>query len=168
MKRLEINKSVTSPLESLLNGTRSKWLRVAPPRPASYEVFSSWGIPKKDIPHVPTGTQIAEPTDPYVIQAKNALGADSVTNAMVYGPMSCMYWHTNSDLPGIRTYYTLSLDKSVFKYKDVDTGEIKEDWDDYGWTAREFEVTETNPMWHSVWTAGRRFSFGFTRLPTSL
>tara|TARA_B110000902_G_C14159019_1_gene532505 strand:+ start:614 stop:1120 length:507 start_codon:yes stop_codon:yes gene_type:complete len=168
MKRLDISKSVTSPLESLLAGTRSQWLRVAPPRPVSYELFSSWDIPKKEIVSIPTGTQIAETTDPYVVQAKNALGADSITNAMVYGPMSCMFWHTNSDLIGIRTYYTLSLDKSVFRYKDVDTGEIKEDWDDYGWTAREFEITEANPLWHSVWTAGRRFSFGFTRQPASL
>ena len=49
MKRLDISKSVTSPLESLLAGTRSQWLRVAPPRPVSYELFSSWDIPKKEI-----------------------------------------------------------------------------------------------------------------------
>lgn len=168
MKRLEISKSVTSPLESLINGTRSKWLRAAPLQPVSYELFSSWDIPKRDLVNAPSGEQIAETTDPYLVQAKNALGSEGTTNAMVYGPMSCMFWHTNSDLIGTRTYYTLSLDKAVFKYKDTKTGEIKEDWDDYGWTAREFEVTEANPLWHSVWTAGRRFSFGFIRQPTTL
>jgi hypothetical protein len=138
-------------------------LREVPKEPVTYDRFSSWEVPESDVPNIPTGRQLVPPDHPDLVSARSALRARDVTNAMVYGPMSAMFWHTNSNRPGTRVYYTFSLGDSVFRYRDPDTMEIREDWDDRGWTTREFDVTETNPLWHSVWTSCTRLSFGFLR-----
>jgi hypothetical protein len=73
-----------------------------------------------------------------------------------------MLWHTNSDDPGTRIYYTYSNKLSIFRYIDKDTGQIVDDIDNVGWTARKFDITdESNPFWHTIWTSSLRFSFGF-------
>lgn len=161
----EINQSVTRTLSSHIAQTVKTWHRKVLPAPVTYEEFSSWTIPQGDLTQVPFAgpSMIANGADAEPVKTAAALlNAKSITNAMVYAPMSGMYWHTNSDLPGTRLYYTFSLDKSVFKYVDPDTGEIHEDWDTVGgWTARTFDVSKERPFWHCVWSAGRRFSFGF-------
>lgn len=158
-------KTVTSILSSHISKTVKSWHREVSDEPLTYEEFSKWKLPKRDLPTVPMPSQftLEDGIDAVPVQtAANLLNAKRATNAIVYNPMSGMYWHTNSDLPGTRMYYTFTLDKAVFKYIDPDTGNVYEDWDTVGgWTARSFEVTAENPLWHCVWTSGRRFSFGF-------
>ena len=141
----------------------TKWFRFTEPKPLMYKEFSSWPVPLgKDFGGIPCGMKLPNGLeDPSIVACKNLLGATAVRNAVVYSPMSGMYWHTNADCVGLRTYYTFSLDKAVFKYRDPKSGAIIEDWDDIGWTAREFQVSSEDPLWHCVWTSGRRFSFGF-------
>jgi len=165
INKLPLNKQATECLGKYVEETIKTWFRYTVKKPLSYEDFSEWGLPKDEIKKaLPCGLPLSEAMDaPPLIQARNILKADSVVNAFAYSPMSGMYWHTNSDMIGTRVYYTFTMDRAVFKYKDPDTGQIHEDWDNIGWTAREFEITEDKPFWHSVWTSGRRFSFGFIR-----
>lgn len=87
---------------------------------------------------------------------------DAYTNGIVYPPMSYMPWHTNSDVAGYRTYYSYTLKEGVFAWKCPDTGEIKVDYDDYGWTCRRFKIINKPPyLWHTIWSEGLRFAFGF-------
>lgn len=158
-------KDITFILSSHLHQNVKLWHRKVEGKPITYEEFSKWQIPKKDIPKIPYESPAIFPegTKSEVLQTvKKMLGARDVTNSMMYNPMSGMYWHTNSDSLGTRIYYTFSLDKSVFKYKDPNTGDIHESWDKPGcWTVRSFDIFKEKPLWHCVWSAGRRFSFGF-------
>jgi len=95
-----------------------------------------------------------------LIEKCNAiLKAKENTNCLVYYPNSFMHWHTNSDNPGIRTYYTYSLGYSLFRY--IDNDNIIDDVDSVGWTVRQFAVDIKKPLWHTIWSSGFRFSFGF-------
>ena len=131
-----------------------------------YETFTSWKPPVKSDKLTKGSISNAVPMtldyeEDEIVNATKLLGAERCTNAFLYPPMSAMYWHTNEDSVGYRTYYTFTLDKAVFRYRDPQTGELHEDWDDKGWTVRRFLITKDNPFWHSVWSAGRRFTFGF-------
>jgi hypothetical protein len=89
------------------------------------------------------------------------LNATTCTNAIVYGPQSIMDWHTNSNNIGYRTYYTFTNRKAVFRYVDPSTKCIVNNYDNIGWTVRRFKIDKKNLLWHSIWTEGIRFSFGF-------
>lgn len=155
---------VTAILASHIRTTVKSWHRQVMDAPTTYEMFSKWQIPSDDLEHAPSNSvfTLGEGTVAAPVKtAKELLKASLVTNACVYNPMSGMFWHTNSNSVGDRLYYTFGLDRSVFKYRDPKTGEIKESWDSCGWTARRFTIQKDAPLWHSVWTSGRRFSFGF-------
>lgn len=83
------------------------------------------------------------------------------TNAMVYNPLSFMRWHTNSDNPGRRHYFTYTEGDAIFRWKHPDTGEIFDERDFPGWTYRTFVVSGKRPLWHTIWTQKVRLSFGF-------
>ena len=86
---------------------------------------------------------------------------DSSTNNLVYNPMSCMGWHTNSNHVGLRTYYTYTQGKAIFRYID-NNGVIEDDYDELGkWNVRQFLIDDKDKLWHTVWTEKVRFSFGF-------
>tara|TARA_R110001599_G_scaffold60338_6_gene167698 strand:+ start:972 stop:1478 length:507 start_codon:yes stop_codon:yes gene_type:complete len=155
---------VTAVLSSHIRTTVKSWHRQVVAAPITYEMFSKWQIPSDDLTTAPPNSTftLGEGTDAAPVRtAKELLKASDVTNACVYNPMSGMFWHTNSNLVGKRLYYTFGLDHSVFKYKDPQTGEEHESWDAVGWTCRTFDILDGTPLWHSVWTSGRRFSFGF-------
>lgn len=158
-------KDVTLILSSQLKNNVKLWYRKVENKPLTYEEFSKWQIPKKNILKIPYESPAIFPKgtkSEFLHTVKNLLGARLITNVMMYNPMSGMYWHTNSDILGKRIYYTFSLDKSVFKYKDPNTGDIHESWDKVGcWTVRSFDISKEKPLWHCVWSSGRRFSFGF-------
>lgn len=99
---------------------------------------------------------------PRLLKVQKIIGADSLTNWSVYPPNSIMGWHTNSDDPGIRSYYTFSLNESIFRYVDKN-GNIIDDYDNKGWTVRRFEVGSENLLWHTIWSEGIRFAFGFNK-----
>lgn len=73
-----------------------------------------------------------------------------------------MGWHTNLRTPGWR-YYINFVDqpnKSFFKYRDPNTGEIITSWDQI-WNIRLFHITPAAPLWHAVYSNTNRFSFGY-------
>jgi hypothetical protein len=99
------------------------------------------------------------PKNKLISAAGHLLGADQCTNAILYPAMSIMAWHTNADMPGIRTYYTYTEGRAIFRYY-LD-GEYHEDEDNIGWTARQFIIDPKAPLWHTVWTEKPRYAFGF-------
>lgn len=91
-------------------------------------------------------------------------GFDHCSNAVAYPPMSFMPWHTNSDSVGLRTYYSYSQKESLFMWVHPETKEIHVETDNIGWTCRSFVVPSGGlKLWHSVWSEGVRFAFGFNR-----
>ena len=161
-ERLQIDKNITNELGQYIELTMKQWYNKVEKHPVTLDQFREYEIPKNDVQHVGNSAHaIGDGTKQQIARSKNILGASEVTNAIYYSPMSMMFWHTNSNAPGTRIYYSFSLDKSLFAYRDPDTGEVIEDWDDEGWTARTIDVPKEGLFWHSVWTSGRRFSFGF-------
>lgn len=168
--KIDPNSKVTDVLGRYIERTLYDWFRFVGSEPVSYETFSSWEVPlgKEDVlERGPASTlTLANYQDQDEMQtAQRILGGLYPRNACVYSPSGAMYWHTNADSPGQRTYYTFSLGDSVFKYRDPETGLLHEEWDDKGWTARTFIIPEETPFWHCVWTSARRFSFGFSSNP---
>ena len=103
--------------------------------------------------------RVAEQNNKYLYAATKILNAEECTNAIMYPPRHMMRWHTNSDLPGTRTYYIYSERPGIFAY--LKNGEVCYDEDDQGWTVRQFEVKADEPFWHAVWSDGVRYAFGF-------
>jgi hypothetical protein len=90
-----------------------------------------------------------------------ARGFESNRNAVVYNPMSFMRWHTNSNSPGLRHYFTYTTGRAIFRWRHPKTGEIFDEIDGKGWTYRTFVISPTQPVWHTIWTEKVRLSFGF-------
>lgn len=128
-----------------------------------YHDFIAAAIPTIDVPHkrVYNIDHLCKLTDDRLLSATNLLSAYTCTNAICYAPYSSMPWHTNSDLEGIRTYYIYSKKRSIFRYRNVENGLIYNDEDNSGWTARTFKINKQEPLWHSIWSEGYRFAFGF-------
>lgn len=83
------------------------------------------------------------------------------TNALVYNPMSFMRWHTNSNAPGRRHYFTFTEGEAIFRWRHPVTGKIFDEIDERGWTYRTFIISPAQPVWHTIWTEKVRLSFGF-------
>ena len=79
-----------------------------------------------------------------------------------YPKGSYMGWHTNSRAPGWRIYINFAEepDKSFFRYRDPETGEIITSWDNQ-WNLRVFRITARKPIWHCVHSDTNRFSLGY-------
>ena len=165
--KVDLDSRITEALGSYIEQTLPQWFKHVTHNPISYDVFSAKSVPQKEEDIHKGGSADAISLPEYedsqeIRYVRRLLKNADTKNALVYSPLSAMYWHTNSDSPGLRTYYSFSLGRSVFKYRDPNTGEIYEDWDNKGWTARQFNITEERPFWHCVWTSARRFSFGFS------
>lgn len=132
--------------------------------PCTKEMFLSCELPGIDNKH---GDRLGfievldKDTNSLLLESANLLGATSVTNNILYHPQSCLGWHTNSDLEGYRTYYTYTLKPGIFRYVDPKSNKILLDVDNVGWTSRTFLIQKDKSFWHSVWSDGYRFSFGF-------
>jgi hypothetical protein len=97
----------------------------------------------------------------YLLAAKTILKAEHVRNYRYSYPESYLDWHTDSDFPGTRIYYTYTEDESIFKYSTNGTIEI--DYDNVGqWTCRQFTIESDKLLWHSVWNKDLRYIFGFS------
>ena len=98
---------------------------------------------------------------------KNVIELDNlglVTNSVFYPSLSMMPWHTNSDNKGVRTYYTYTNKEALFRWRHPQTKEIITETDNVGWTKRQFIVINKDPyLWHTVWSEGVRFAFGFNK-----
>lgn len=129
----------------------------------TFEDFDMFGRPPaRDLEQVATGTQVMlDRYDASYQPLLEALGAERMTNAIVYPAGSIMGWHTNSDNPGVRRYYTWSEEGgAVFRYIDPVTGERHDSIDPPGWVCREFTVTRDPLFWHTVWTPVERWAYG--------
>jgi len=96
-------------------------------------------------------------------EIKNFICADECTNALMYPKNTIMHWHTNADLIGTRAYIIYTKEPGIFRYQNPKTKEIVDDYDNVGFTGRLFPVGKTKEdlLWHTVWSPGKRFSFGF-------
>ncbi len=87
------------------------------------------------------------------------LGGRSSGNKM-YPPGGYLQWHTNSNDPGIRVYCVFATGEgSWFRY--IKDGNAITLTDQPGWNIRAFSITKKNPLWHCVYAATDRYSFGF-------
>jgi len=130
-------------------------------RNQTIEDFRTQELPNSNIErdHTLSAPLLHSKQSKYVAAAGHLLNASTNTNAIVYPPMSVMKWHTNTNDPGIRTYYTYTEGKGIFRY--YFDGQYYEDEDDLGWTARQFSITPEVPLWHTIWTEKHRYAFGF-------
>jgi hypothetical protein len=162
--QIDINNIITSKLSSFIKAN-IQTLSTVEPSSFTKDDFDNQII-SEDISCITDTksrfTHFTRNNDYLLHEVKNILNATTITNSVIYAPNSCMLWHTNSDDPGTRIYYTYSNKLSIFRYIDKDTGQIVDDIDNVGWTARKFDITdESNPFWHTIWTSSLRFSFGF-------
>ena len=83
------------------------------------------------------------------------------TSGFFYYPKTgYMGWHTNYNTPFDRLYVTYSTGVSFFRYYDGE--KVVTDYDDCGFTIREFKIRAQKPyFWHCVGSNCDRFSFGF-------
>lgn len=87
-----------------------------------------------------------------------------ISGHFYYPPGGFMSWHTNSDKPQKHVYIVIADGDAGFKY--VENGAVVDDKDDIGITIREFDVTDTQPLfWHCVYSNCNRYSFGFRLFP---
>lgn len=85
-----------------------------------------------------------------------------VTGKFWYPENGYMGWHTNNTYPGFRFYCTHAQEanKSFFRYRDPETGEIVTSWDRVGWMGRIFKIDKDRPFWHCVYSETNRISTG--------
>jgi hypothetical protein len=165
IQKLEPNKNVIKALSSHIQKTQYQWSRV-PSGSVTRELFDAQELPTRDLTggyflDGSTHTHLAIMAPKHELNPLAELvGANENTNLIVYGANSCMGWHTNSDMPGDRIYYTFTLGKAIFRYVNQN-GQIIDDIDNSGWTVRKFPVQKDPLLWHTIWTEKIRFSFGF-------
>lgn len=94
------------------------------------------------------------------------LQAYGISGRIWYPPAGYMGWHTNDDNRGFKFYCAFAREgqKSFFRYRNPETGDIITAWDKEGWNFRLFKVTE-NLLWHCVFSETDRFSIGYTFFP---
>lgn len=161
--KVNLNKDVITLLNSIVKNHKSDPI----PKNITLGEFRAELIPTDNIVSHPANGEfevVIDRSDKRIQAAKKLLNATRTTNAILYPPLSQMKWHTNSDIVGRRIYYTYTDGLAIFRYKDIN-GDIKEDVDNIGWTARSFEVGSDHLFWHSVWTENKRFAFGFNICP---
>ena len=167
MKKINVNQEELEPLKDIIKFTAHGWQQLTAQTNNDKEKdFRSAVIPDKDTPHPHTPTvdlctDIRFSSEDRVearLLLRNwckQVGAQQLTNSMIYPPETLMKWHTNSDNPGLRRYYTFTKGDAWFAWVDGE-GNVQYDKDNMGWTVREFEA----PVWHSIYTSQLRFSFG--------
>ena len=161
MKQLEVNPEVTKALAPIITNSTDVWKNL-PDQGFSLDDVKNLPLPDED---KEKSLQLMCNMDggKHLEKAIDILGSQRSTNCIAYPPNSHMYWHTNSDREGIRTYYTFTVKAGCFIYIHPETGEMIVDEDQVGWTVRQFEIRKDKPLWHCVWADGVRFSFGFTQ-----
>ncbi len=79
-----------------------------------------------------------------------------------YPPGGYMGWHTNANVQGFRLYCSHAAvpGASFFRFQDPNSKTIVTSWDEAGWNFRCFR-TDLEPLWHCVYSATDRISFGY-------
>lgn len=81
----------------------------------------------------------------------------------MYEDFTYMGWHTNSRTPGWRLYINVveSVGKSFIRFRDPSSGDVETLVDNKIVKVRMFEITNDDPLWHSVYSDTIRYSFGY-------
>lgn len=138
-------------------------------RHITYDIWNKQNLPLADVPYITDDLfpeLVDSKKDKRILAVKQLLHADRCTNAIMYQPLSMMPWHTNSNYPGTRTYYTFSKGNSVFRY--LKDGCVVDKQECPGWNINIFDVSASEPLWHTIWTEHERYAFGFIKLKESL
>lgn len=87
----------------------------------------------------------------------------ATSGIMMYPAGGFMGWHTNSNKPGLRCYFTHSEedDTNIFRYYDVEQDKVIDSYDKKGWNFRSFMVDKDDLFWHAVICESVRTSIGF-------
>lgn len=160
LEKLKPLKEVTDILSKVIMDSKSIWVEGKTNKTFTEEEFLERPVPQKDVAGTFSGVPI-EGYESKLEECKKLLNAKQVTNRMYYPPNAMLPWHTNSNLEGVRTYYTFSMEGGIFRYKDIKTGELVSVQDDIGWNVNQFKIPKDDLFWHTIWAKGRRFSFGF-------
>ena len=167
MNKLEIKQEELEPLKDIIKFTSETWRHLIPlSNGDSEQDYRNQKVPIEDRaqPRTPTVDICTDQrfSSEDKLEARvtlrkwcKDLGGIKLTNSMIYLPETTMRWHTNSDNPGVRRYYTFTKGDAWFAWVDKE-GKTHYDKDNMGWTIREFEA----PIWHSIYTSQLRFSFG--------
>jgi hypothetical protein len=150
----------------LANGTEPFWA-AAKSLGQTEADFDGQDLPQEDCVTANTGFRLLSRLPSVSTALENfvaAKGFQSNRNSIVYNPMSFMRWHTNSNVPGLRHYFTYTTGRAIFRWRHPKTGEIFDEIDGDGWTYRTFLISPTRPVWHTIWTEKVRLSFGFNSL----
>lgn len=78
----------------------------------------------------------------------------------LYPPGGYLQWHTDSDNPGVRVYFTFTAKEGSF-FRYFQDGEVMTLMDKVGWNVRIFHVNPAHLFWHCVYAASTRYTFGF-------
>lgn len=148
-------------LRTIIFHHKNEWNSVKPNR-STLSKFNSAKIPKLNRNTFGLNKSFILES-PLLENVKELLDCDEVTNNIMYPAKSIMGWHTNSNTPGQRIYINFCKTPGIFRYKDPDTGEIIDDYDETPWTGRKFIIDSEKPLWHTIWAPERRFSFGFNK-----
>lgn len=159
-KAVKADNQITTILKEIIKDSQKQWAKKITYREFSEQEFLERPIPSKDIPASFSGIPI-QGYESLLEDCRKLLNAKKVTNSIYYPPSSMLPWHTNSDLEGVRTYYTFSMEGGIFRYRNPDTAEFINAYDNKGWNVNTFEIVKDKPFWHTVWAKGSRFSFGF-------
>lgn len=169
LKQIEPKEDVTDVLKLIIGRSAHVWKDLKPSG-ISKQSFLSQPLPhsevfKGDGDGVLTDkVRIIDDDHPMIAGITKGENFDHCSNAVAYPPMSFMPWHTNSDSVGLRTYYSYSQRQSLFMWVHPETKKTHVETDDIGWTCRSFIVPSGGlKLWHSVWSEGVRFAFGFNR-----
>jgi len=160
MMRSSPNSKVVALLKTVILQNKKTW-KALPENTSTLEEARECPVPSDNLNRAHSLIVSLVDKDNLLDKVCSLLGATAITNSIVYPPNTLMGWHTNNDRGGRRIYYTFTIDESVFLYKDIESSKVIEDFDDKGWTVRSFDIDKRNPFWHSIWSEGIRFSFGF-------
>lgn len=97
------------------------------------------------------------------LEIKDRCKGYGLTGRIWYPENGYMGWHTNNDNQGHKLYCAFAKEgqKSFFRYRDPQTGEVNTSWDKQGWNFRIFKV-QSELLWHCVYSETDRFSIGYT------
>lgn len=168
--KIQVNEEVVAILSEIIKNRRGDLFQITSGA-SDKEKFDSQIFPSEDVTkgefsskNTPVFLNLSVQDNRLLERAKEIIGADEVSNYLIYRPNTHMRWHTNSDIEGTRIYYTFTLGNAIFRYRKGN--EIIDDVDDYKWTARSFRISKADPLWHTIWTDSVRFSFGFIKHDT--
>jgi hypothetical protein len=171
VRNMDVDPEITALLGAVMENTEATWAGLPAQAPAVTEAdFLQIDIPNVEVYKKNQGqpSLLVNPLSfvrnmPLLEAAGELLGGAEVKNHCVYKARSMMPWHTNRDDPGVRTYYTFTTGRALFRWMD-NKGNVHTEVDAPGqWQARQFDVSADYPMWHSIWTQNKRFSFGFLK-----